>query len=99
MASLEQLYDRVDRLGSDAARDDSTVTREDVGNLINDARAHLTGADGAIGPWEKDLLARAEGARSSGWLRLAIVCAATALEVSGLPTAEYDYGFNYGRRT
>jgi hypothetical protein len=67
----------------------------DVLTAIEDARDLLRKDDGRLGKWEAVELSNAETAVASDYLRLAVCCAMKAIDVSRLPAAEYEAGFNY----
>jgi hypothetical protein len=89
--SIHELYEvlRTEGYGS---------KEEEVRALILDTRRALTGASG-LGKWEAAELDYANAAVAQNWLCLALVCANKAIAVSELPAEEYEFGFNYGRKT
>jgi hypothetical protein len=72
--------------------------QEQVRALILETRRALTRPSG-LGKWEAAELDYADAAVVQNWLCLALVCANKAIAVSELPPEEYDFGFNYGRKT
>jgi len=72
---------------------------KDVLALISECRAAIKSVQGTLGPWETQDLDYAESAVKANMLRLALVCAEKALEVSQLPKSEYEMGFNYSKKT
>lgn len=68
-----------------------------VRTLIADCRRFLAEEHSELGPWEAAELDYAEAAVGWDFLNLAVVSAHKALQVSRLPRAEYEYGFNYGK--
>lgn len=71
---------------------------EKVLELVREARGALEASHGKLGPWEAEELARAEVAVKCNFLRLALHEIQKAIDVSELPKAEYDYGFNYTKQ-
>jgi hypothetical protein len=72
---------------------------KDILALISACREAITSAQGKLGPWETQDLDYAESAVKANMLRLALLCAEKALDVSQLPKEEYEIGFNYGKKT
>jgi len=66
--------------------------------LISECREAIKSAQAKLGPWEAENLDYAESAVKANMLRLALVCAEKALDVSQLPEKEYEIGFNYGKK-
>ena len=67
----------------------------DVQRAIDDCREFLRGDEGELGPWERELVDRADTAVRSNFLCLAVVCLRKALAVSDLPRDEYEAGYSY----
>jgi hypothetical protein len=69
----------------------------EVAALVDQCEQAIEAHKGEVGEWEAQLLEQARTALAGGWLRLALVAAGKALEVSTLPEQEYNYGLAYGR--
>lgn len=69
----------------------------EVAVLVDQCEQAIEAHNGEVGQWEAELLEQARTALAAGWLRLALVAAGKALEVSTLPESEYNYGLAYGR--
>ena len=90
----------IDRLNAlwDLIEADRETAKRKIALEINKAKEELASEDGDLGPWETELLDYAGTAIEVNFLNLAIVSVHKAAMVNQLPKAEYDYGFNYGRR-
>ena len=69
-----------------------------VERLIFDCDSAIRCAWGELGPWETENLEYAKAAVRASMLRLAVVSAEKALDVSMLPKDEYEFGFSYGKK-
>lgn len=63
---------------------------------VEEARRLLSDND-EIGKWETKLLDYAKAAVMANFLRLAVASVFKAIEVSQLPSDEYEWGFAYGK--
>lgn len=71
--------------------------RAAVTAVIADAERVLRDA-GKLGKWERSELDQAMHAVQINFLTLALNCVGKAVEVSQLPTDDYESGFNYGKK-
>ena len=82
----------------DLIETDRETAKREIALEINRAKEKFASEDGGLGPWETELLDYAGTAIEANFLNLAMVSIHKAAMVNQLPKAEYDYGFNYGRR-
>jgi len=94
----QTLMDRIELLSSDLRKSGYAGNADRVLGLIKEARISLARRDHGLGRWETVCLDEAQEAVAASFLQLALTCTAKAIAVSQLPHADYEHGFNYGRR-
>lgn len=92
------LLDRINELGLELRSTGYDGQHDAILKLIEEARTSLTSISGQLGPWEAECLEYAGKAINDNFLKLAITQIDKALEVSELPSNEYEAGFNYTTR-
>ncbi len=96
---LNELTDRIYALADELRTRNYEGSDNDVREVLAETRETLAQVNGELGDWEHDELEYAGLATNSGFLLLALVCAAKAVEVSQLPPAEYRAGYHHARRS
>jgi hypothetical protein len=98
MKQSEELIGRMEQLSGQLRTGQYDGHHDAVRELIADCRRTLIEVHQRLGPWEAAELEYAEAAVGWNFLNLAVVCAHKALQVSLLPRAEYEHGFNYPKQ-
>jgi len=96
----QAIYEAIQNASDAIARRYGKIEDEDralVAKLIDQCEIAAMNKEADLGPWERRELGLARAALASGWLRLALTAAHKALQVSELPSDQYDYGWNYSQ--
>jgi hypothetical protein len=96
----EALYLEIQRACDLLATHDGKIEdqhRAVVDELIDKCEIAAMNDEAELGMWERRELGLARAALASGWLRLALTAAHKAVQVSELPSDQYDYGWNYSQ--